>query len=43
LSARLLRVLASRWTRLVLVASVLLGLQTTLLNDMRPFGVMTQV
>ena len=43
MSARLLRVLASRWTRLVLVASVLLGLQTTLLNDMRPFGVMTQV
>jgi rod shape-determining protein MreD len=28
---------------LVLVASVLLGFQTTLFNDMRPFGVMTQV
>ena len=43
MSARILRFLASRWTRLVLVASVLLGLQTTLLNDMRPFGVMAQV
>ena len=43
MSARLFRLLASRWTRLVLVASVLLGLQTTLLNDMRPFGVMAQV
>lgn len=43
MSTRLLRFLASRWTRLVLVASVLLGLQTTLFNDLRPFGVMTQV
>jgi rod shape-determining protein MreD len=28
---------------LVLVASVMLGFQTTLFNDMRPFGVMAQV
>jgi rod shape-determining protein MreD len=32
--------MASRWTRLVLVSLILLGLQTTLLNDMRPFAVM---
>jgi len=43
LSIRLIRFISSRWTRLVLVASVLLGFQTTLFNDMRPFGVMTQV
>ncbi len=35
--------MASRWTRLVLVSLILLGLQTTLLNDMRPFGVMFPV
>jgi len=35
--------MASRWTRLVLVSLVLLGLQTTLLNDMRPFHVMVPV
>jgi rod shape-determining protein MreD len=40
---RLLRLMASRWTRLVLVSLILLGLQTTLLNDMRPFGVMIPV
>jgi len=39
-SERLLRFMASRWTRLVLVSLILLGLQTTLLNDMRPFEVM---
>ena len=43
MSLRFLRFITSRWTRLVLVSSVLLGLQTTLLNDMRPFGVMAQV
>lgn len=32
--------MASRWTRLLLVSLVLLGLQTTLLNDIRPFSVM---
>lgn len=31
---------SNRWTRLVLVAIVLLGLQTTLLDELRPFGVM---
>jgi rod shape-determining protein MreD len=31
---------SSRWTRLVLVALGLLGLQTTLLDQLRPFGVM---
>lgn len=40
---RFIRFISSRWTRLVLVASVLMGFQTTLLNDMRPFGVMAQV
>jgi len=40
MSERLLRLMASRWTRLVLVSLILLGLQTTLLNDMRPFTVM---
>ena len=33
----------NRWFRLVLVALPLLGLQTTILNDMRPFGVILQV
>ena len=40
MSERLLRIMASRWTRLVLVSLILLGLQTTVLNDMRPFEVM---
>jgi rod shape-determining protein MreD len=40
---RLITVLGSRWTRLVLVALVLLAIQTTLLSDLRPFGVMVQV
>ncbi|HAG68245.1 MAG TPA: hypothetical protein DCL10_08285, partial [Acidimicrobium sp.] len=35
--------MASRWTRLVLVSLILLGLQTTLLNDVRPFDVMLPV
>ena len=32
--------MGSRWTRLMLVSLILLGLQTTVLNDMRPFNVM---
>lgn len=40
---RILAFVSNRWTRLVLVALLLLGLQTTLLNDLRPFGVMVQV
>ena len=43
MSERLLRIMGSRWTRLVLVSLVLLGLQTTVLNDMRPFSVMIPV
>lgn len=40
---RLIAILGSRWTRLVLVALVLLSFQTTLFNELRPFGVMAQV
>ena len=43
MSERLLQIMGSRWTRLVLVSLVLLGLQTTVLNDMRPFSVMIPV
>ena len=43
MSIRFIRFVSSRWTRLVLVASVMLGFQSTLFNDMRPFGVMAQV
>ena len=43
MSIRFIRFISSRWTRLVLVASVLMGFQTTLFNDMRPCGVMAQV
>lgn len=43
MSIRFIRFISSRWTRLVLVASVLMAFQTTLLNDIRPFGVMAQV
>jgi len=39
----LLRIAENRWFRLVLVGMVLLGVQTTILNDMRPFGVSLQV
>jgi len=42
-SERLLQVMGSRWTRLVLVSLIVLGLQTTVLNHMRPFGVMIPV
>lgn len=37
---RVLTIAGSRWTRLALVALGLLGLQTTVLNELRPFGVM---
>lgn len=40
---RVLAIVGSRWTRLVLVALVLLAIQTTMLNDLRPFGVMAQI
>ncbi len=40
---RVLAIVGSRWTRLVLVALVLLGMQTTVLNELRPFGVMAQI
>ena len=43
MSERLLQVMGSRWTRLVLVSLILLGLQTTVFNDMRPFNVMIPV
>ena len=39
---RLIAFVSNRWTRLVLVTLLLLGIQTTLLNEMRPFGVMVQ-
>ncbi len=35
-----LAIAASRWTRLILLALILLSLQTTVLSDLRPFGVM---
>lgn len=40
---RILTVAENRWFRLVLVALPVLGLQTTILNEMRPFGVSLQV
>ncbi len=43
MSIRFLRIMASRWTRLVLVGLIFLGIQTTLLNELRPFGVMVQL
>ena len=43
MSEKLLQIMGSRWTRLVLVSLILLGLQTTVLNDMRPFNVMIPV
>ena len=35
--------MASRWTRLVLVLLIVLALQTTLFNELRPYGVAGQV
>ncbi len=43
MSEKLLQIMGSRWTRLVLVSLILLGLQTTVFNDMRPFNVMIPV
>lgn len=40
---RLLRAMASRWFRLVLVLLVVLAIQTTLFGDLRPFGYAVQV
>jgi rod shape-determining protein MreD len=40
---RLVPIITSRWFRLVLVGLVLLGLQTTLFSDVRPFGVVAQL
>lgn len=40
---RLLRVVASRWFRLVLVGLVVLSLQTTLFVQIRPFGYAVQI
>lgn len=40
---RVLLATENRWFRLVLVALPFLGLQTTILNEMRPFGVILQV
>jgi rod shape-determining protein MreD len=40
---RLMPVLTSRWTRLVLVGLIVLGLQTTLFTDLQPFGVVAQL
>jgi len=40
---RLLRMVASRWFRLVLVGLVVLSLQTTLFGQIRPFGYAVQI
>ena len=40
---QLLIILASRWTRLVLVLLIVLALQTTLFKELRPYGVAVQV
>lgn len=40
---RLLDVMQNRYVRLFLVALVVLGFQTTIFNDMRPFGVCLQI
>ncbi|MFM7047730.1 MAG: rod shape-determining protein MreD [Actinomycetota bacterium] len=40
---RLLRVIASRWFRLVLVVLVIMSLQTTLFSEVRPFGFAVQI
>ena len=39
----LLTLIENRYTRLVMVGLLFLGLQTTILNDMRPFGVCLQI
>lgn len=40
---RLLDLAANRWVRLFLVGLLVLSLQTTVFNDLRPFGVCLQV
>ena len=40
---RFIRVVASRWFRLVLVVLVVLSLQTTLFSEIRPFGYAVQI
>lgn len=40
---RILRVVASRWFRLVLVVLVVMSLQTTFFSEVRPFGFAVQV
>ncbi|MFM7338409.1 MAG: hypothetical protein ACKO2E_09080, partial [Actinomycetota bacterium] len=40
---RFLTIMASRWTRLVLVLLIVLSLQTTVFTELRPFGVAVQV
>ena len=40
---RLLTIISSRWTRLVLVLLIIQSLQTTLFSDLRPFGVAAQI
>lgn len=40
---RLLRAVASRWFRLVLVVLVVMSLQTTLFSEVRPFGFAIQI
>ncbi|MDA0286172.1 MAG: hypothetical protein O3B92_02230 [Actinobacteria bacterium] len=40
---RLVTIISSRWTRLVLVLLIVQSLQTTLFSDLRPFGVAAQI
>ena len=40
---RLIDLAENRWVRLFLVSLIVLALQTTIFNDMRPFGVCLQV
>lgn len=40
---KLIALADNRWFRLVMVGLVVLGLQTTIFNEMRPFGVSIQV
>ena len=40
---RLILIIASRWSRLVLVLFLVLSLQTTVFADLRPFGIAAQV
>lgn len=40
---RLIDLAENRWARLILVSLLVLSLQTTIFNDMRPFGVCLQV